>query len=134
MASIAYFQGDLLKGKFSLRSNDACTAGKQNPYIIPALSVVKMIFPGTVSSVTIDSDTAVAPEFGGGNEITIDSYTDGDCSFTLIPTKGALVKLSVPPTKPVAQPINIVVLDSLGAQIQTFEIAAGIVCTARSNA
>ena len=133
---ILYSQGDLLKGSISLRSNDACTPGKQNPYAIPAGAVVKMLFPGTSSSVTIDSSTSVAPEFGGGTEITITDQNDGDFDFIVIPTKGAGIALSaIKSGVPQAQAIDIVILDSMGAQLQTFEILppSGIVCTKRAN-
>ena len=132
---ISYFQGDLLNFNFSLRSNDACVPGKQNPWPIPAGAVVTVRLPGTPAggpppvptAVVLSSVTAVAAEFGGGFEVTINSAADGDCSGVLVPTKGALLNASAL-VSGVAQPqtFDIVVLDSMGAQLQTFEVVGSI--------
>lgn len=132
--AIPYFQGDLLKGVFSLRTVDPNT-GKQSPYVIPSGAVVEVRFPGTMASVVIDSATDLPVEFGTGKEVVIVSAPNGDCSFTLIPTKGDGIRISpIGANKQIAsQPINIVVLDSDASQLQTFEIMAGITCVARAN-
>ena len=125
---INYCQGDLLQGSFSLRVNDSCVLGKQNPWPIPAGAIVTMRFSGTSTAVVISSAVAVVAEFGGGTEVVVTNSIDGDCSFTLIPTKGALMALSPTVNKILqAQTFDIVVNDSLGVQLQTFEVLGSIV-------
>lgn len=124
---INYYQGDLLQGSFALRVNDACVPGKQNPWPIPAGAIVTMRFPGTTAAVVLSSATVVAAEFGGGFEVTITNALDGDCTFTLIPSKGALVAASPTVNKILTpQTFDIVVTDALSAQLQTFEVLGGV--------
>jgi len=134
---INYVQGDLLRGSVSLIVTDDCT-GIQSPYQIPSLSEIQVRFPGTVSTVTIDSNTPVPSEFGGGFEVTVTSYSGGAFDYVLVPSKGAGVKISTVNAKGVASPqaIDIVNLDNLGAQLQTFKILppSGIAVTTVSNA
>jgi hypothetical protein len=127
-----YYIGDLLAGAISLRSVNADT-GQQSPFSIPAGSVVKILFPGTAGSVSIDSATALPAEFGGTNEIVITNAPDGDLTFTLIPAKGATIKPSVAKAT-VGQPIDVIISDSMGSQIQTFEITSAILGLTRANA
>jgi hypothetical protein len=127
-APILYCQGDLLSFNFSLRAQDACVAGKQNPWPIPAGSIVTVRLPGTSAAVVLSSATAVPSEFGGSFEVTVLNATDGDCSATLIPTKGAGALLSTFDTKgnPLPQTFNIVVFDSSMSQIQTFQVTGSV--------
>jgi len=122
-----YYIGDLLQGTMSLRMADPLNPAKQDAYMLPAGASISIYLPGATASVVLSSLTPLPIEFGIGNEITVVSATATDITFTMIPSKGQGIKVGT------AQPVNAVVYDSMGSQLQTFQAGNYITAVVPAN-
>ena len=103
---ILAIRGDTVAGTVNLREIDACDDDKENSYAIPSGAVIEIRFPGQTSTVSITTTAS---------EVTVVSASKGQLSFSMTPTKSALLKIGV------RQTITLHVTYTSGADRKTFQ-------------